>query len=490
MRFFAKLVVGLLLSPIVIAGPWLDPGDASLRHDIQILADAGVIAGPVSTWPLSWGDLKQSLDTRVNDLRPDAEAALARVRRELAKADRQSELMLSAHASLTEHPRTIRSFDDSPREKGEIGAGVEWTGSRFAMRLQGQAVDDPDDNKDLRLDGSYLGIALGNWMLAASTSDRYWGPGWQSSMILSNNARPIPAFTIERNLTTPFANRWLSWMGNWDFAALWGYLDDDRAVSSTRIFASRLEMRPLTSLSIGVSGMGLWCGSGQGCDAGDFTDLVTGYGKSSSFDRLGGVDVRWSFHLFDRPLALYTHWVGEDFGDGATRKLIPAKLMGQFGVETWGFWEGLGRVRFYAEWADTECDFSVYRKISGDGGGGIPGCGFRNATYRDGQTYRGKSFAHSFDQDSSVATFGGLLNDERDHSWKAILALGKLNRRGQNKSTVATNETDYAEIELSHGRPFGAGDLKLGFGYEYRDDQVTGREDDDVRVFAEWRVSY
>jgi len=190
------------------------------------------------------------------------------------------------------------------------------------------------------------------------------------------------------------------------------------------------------------------------------------------------------------PIALYTHWVGEDFGDGTTRKLVPAKLLGQFGAETWGYLNGLGSVRFFAEWADTECDFEFYRTISGEGGGGVPGCGYRNATYQSGETYRGRSFAHSLDQDSSVASFGGLLNDKKDRSWFATLAFGKLNRRGATKSTVSRNEADYAEVEVSHGRTLGGGNLRLGLGYEYRDDQVTNNKNDDIRAFFEWRVKY
>ena len=35
-----------------IADPWLAPGDEGLRSDIQLLADAGILRGPVTTWPL------------------------------------------------------------------------------------------------------------------------------------------------------------------------------------------------------------------------------------------------------------------------------------------------------------------------------------------------------------------------------------------------------------------------------------------------------
>ncbi len=42
-------------------------------------------------------------------------------------------------------------------------------------------------------DGSYLGVNVGNFMLSAGYIERWWGPGWDGSLILSTNARPIPA---------------------------------------------------------------------------------------------------------------------------------------------------------------------------------------------------------------------------------------------------------------------------------------------------------
>ena len=41
----------------VHASPFIGSGDSALRHDIQRLADYGVIKGPTSTWPLAWGPI-------------------------------------------------------------------------------------------------------------------------------------------------------------------------------------------------------------------------------------------------------------------------------------------------------------------------------------------------------------------------------------------------------------------------------------------------
>jgi len=142
-------------------------------------------------------DFPENMVVVARNLGPAEVAAMARLQRRFEQEAVAKRLRVRGHASVADNPRQIRTFEDGPREDAEVGLGIEYTGEWLAARLSGQWVNDPDDNKDLRADGSYLAASLGNWMLAASTSDRYWGPGWQSSMILSNNARPVPAFTLE-----------------------------------------------------------------------------------------------------------------------------------------------------------------------------------------------------------------------------------------------------------------------------------------------------
>jgi hypothetical protein len=120
---------------------------------------------------------------------------------------------------------------------------------------------------------------------------------------------------------------------------------------------------------------------------------------------------------------------------------------------------------------------------------GRPGCAYRNSTFRDGQTFKGRVFAHGADQDSSLATAGFLLDDVAGGAWSATLAVGLLNRRGATRSTVVPRETEYAEAELVHRRSGRLGELTLGVGWAVLDDRVTGEREDDPRAFAEWRVA-
>ena len=104
----------------------------------------------------------------------------------------------------TNQPSTLRGFADTPREEGELALRASWLSDHFALNLRARCVADPDDDKKFRADGSYLGVNVGNFMISAGFMERWWGPGWDGSLILSTNARPIPSLTLERNYTDPF----------------------------------------------------------------------------------------------------------------------------------------------------------------------------------------------------------------------------------------------------------------------------------------------
>ena len=103
------------------AGPWLEPGDARLRHDLQLLADGGVVRAPLSAWPVSWPEIARDIrDVRLERQPAHLAAALARVRRAAAEATRLGELNVDASLAGSEQPMALRRFDDVPRASGEV----------------------------------------------------------------------------------------------------------------------------------------------------------------------------------------------------------------------------------------------------------------------------------------------------------------------------------------------------------------------------------
>ena len=184
---------------------------------------------------------------------------------------------------------TLRRFSDVAREEGEISAGAQYTGDRFALRLQATAVSNASDGKDFRADGSYAGVVLGNWMLSAGYIDRWWGPGWEGSLIYGTNARPIPSVTIERNYSDAVENPWFSWIGQWRLAVTMGELEGNRDdAPHAKFFGMRATWKPHPRLEVGISRSAQWCGEGRPCDAGTFWDLLTGNDNDQPLARTAG----------------------------------------------------------------------------------------------------------------------------------------------------------------------------------------------------------
>jgi hypothetical protein len=485
----ASIAVASLLPGNAAASPHIPAGDLALRQDIQTLADHGILKGPVSSWPLAWGPIVADID-RVDAAAshpPQVASALSRVREKVPRRTGTRELRLHGHASVGEEPARIRGFAGTPRETGEAGAGISWAGNRLSVDLNAQVVSSPDDDKRYRADGSMIAVSLGNFEIAASTMDRWWGPGWDGSLILSNNARPIPALTVDRVFTDEFETRWLSWLGPWDLSVMFGQMESERAIPDTRFFGLRINFRPLPSLELGLSRTAQWCGEDRPCDLDTFAKLLTGRDNlgGGGIDRdnepgnqLAGVDFRWAFRTLDLPVAAYGQFVGEDEAGG-----FPSKYLGQVGIEASGTWRDRWSWRGFAEAAITKCRF--YRADVDSN------CAYNHGSYRTGYRYRGRSVGHGADNDARVLSAGLLLADENDTSWQLLLRYGELNRYGppDTGNTLSPTRQDLAGVDVSHSRAFRYGVIAIGAGVERVDDAVSQRADTDVRAFMEWRTS-
>ena len=259
------------------ADPFGRPGDTLLRYDLQLLNDTGVLNLPLTAWPVSFGDIASGLrGIESADSSNDVAAAFARVSERVRWESGADALRFDFGLSAAANPRVIRSFENTPREDGEIFARLNWLGERFAINLQATAVANPSDGDDVRPDGTYIGVALGNWMVSAGWQERWWGPGNNGSLILSSNARPSPGITLQRNSSKAFKTKWLSWMGPWTFTTFMDLLDDERAVEDALLFGARFSFRPVSGLELGLSRTAQWCGEDRPCDLEAFFNLLVG----------------------------------------------------------------------------------------------------------------------------------------------------------------------------------------------------------------------
>ncbi len=464
-----------------VAGPLIPAGNAALRADIALLADHGIVTGPVTTWPLAWAPILADLrevdgDTPVpRHVRRAAERVLAAARRETGRGEARFSAALAGAAE----PSRIRSFSGMPRESAEAGAGFDWTGDRLTVELSAQVVASPDDGEALRADGSLVGAALGNFIVAASTLDRWWGPGWDGSLVLSNNARPIPALTIDRTGTDAFDTRWLSWIGPWDLSVMMGRMESGRVVPDALFFGLRFTARPLPSLEIGLTRTAQWCGEGRPCRFSTFVDLLAGRDNTGDDgigadnepgNQLAGVDLRWSLAPLGLPLALYGQFIGEDEAGG-----FPSRYLAQAGVEGAGAGGVHWSYRWFAEMTDTSCGF--YESDDNFN------CAYNHGIYQTGYRYRGRAVGHGADNDARLLSLGLVLMDAAATRWNLLARYGELNRGGARdpRHSLTPVPRDLASLDVAWSRDFRFGVIELGAGAEHT-------RDTDLRAHLQWHT--
>lgn len=473
-----------ILAVAAHANPWLAPGDEGLRSDIQLLADAGVLRGPVTTWPISWPDIARDvISAEEHGLEEATMNALMRVRRLARDASARGSSGLGIRVSAAYQPATLRQFADTPREEGELAMRTSWLGEHLAFNLQGSYVVDPDDGKDWRADGSYLGVNFGNFMLSAGFMERWWGPGWDGSLILSNNARPIPSVTLERNYTDPFKSRWLSWIGPWRASIAMGRAESEGVpVTDVRFYAARVNFKPRPWLEFGLTRTAQWCGGDRPCDWDTFTDMVFGEdnqvedgvpSEDQPGNQMAGYDMRLRSPWRALPMAFYGQMIGEDEAGG-----LPSKFIGLFGLEAWGT-TGLGAWRVRAEYADTACNFSREQPLFN--------CAYRNDIYPQGYAYRGRIIGHSIDNDSRMYTLAAHLTRSGGDFASLAFRHIQVNRDG-GPHAISEVPVDVDNVELRYSRVLGAGRVSAGIGYENPASRASSSSP--VHGFVVWQQGF
>jgi len=318
---------------------------------------------------------------------------------------------------------------------------------------------------------------LGNWVVSAGAVDRWWGPGWQDSLILSNNACPVPGVALQRNRSDPFERRWLSWIGPWQLSLFAGLMESERAIPDSKLLGLRFSLRPVSSLEIGLT-RAQWGGEGRPESLHSLLELLFGndnVDKEKAPDgtlltqtdepgnQLAAIDWRWSFEMADVPGSFYGQLVGEDEAGK-----LPADTFFQVGVDgAFLFRNSHNRVRLeYTDTVNSSPDLNIT---------------YEHAIYLSGYRYKGRPLGASFDNDTRAITLAAdhFLDDRYGVTW--CISHIELNRDGTDVfppggNVLSATEQELWNLNLSVTRYFEQLQLAVGFDYLSEPLQVHGQQ--------------
>lgn len=480
--FFLTIVA--VLSPLpAAASPWVDVSETRIRQHLEFLNDSGVISFGVTTWPVMWIDISEALAS-VNQLHlsPAQKNAVDELEFELRY---QSTETVKRSIKLSgANSRAV--FNDSSMdyiEKGSLKTAVDMDWNRFSMRLQGNLTTDPGNDKtDSHLDGSYLMGSLGNWVLGVGAIDRWWGPSSNTSLILSSNARPIPAAIFRTRGEQTFETPWLSWIGPWQFVTFVGRMESKREIPEAHLTGMRLTIRPIEGLELGASRAMQWGGIGRDKNFNAFFKSFTSQDentKNGSGNQLGGFDARYGFAISDAVNAgVYAQLIGEDEAG-----YMPSKYMSQIGIEsTVVLDDSASYIKGFIEYADTTAGSLNTPQYD---------AAYEHSTYRTGYRYRRRAIASSFDGDARVLSVGATWNMLDSRSVGFTVSKLDLNRGGAlGQNTISADPQDLYQYKLRYQCLFLGGRLNLGYSY-LSEEFVTPQLDVERRAaYGSWEYRF
>ncbi len=388
-------------------------------------------------------------------------------------------------------PDALRTFRDEPR--AEYGATAGYAGNfneHFGGRLELTVVGSPPDGDNYRLDGSYLTGRLGNWLVTLGAQDRWWGSGWQGSLILGNNARPVPAIALDRAESLPFESKWLRWIGPWRLSTFLGYMDGDRGdYDHPLLFGARVAARPLKGLEISLERTAQFCGEGRSCTWSDFWNLWWGNDnagenvdpKDEPGNQLAGWDVRWASPIGNWPYAIYWQHTGETIDNQLYR---PYRSMELGGAEVWGDLDSGASWRLNLEWADTLCGGTENEQKLWD-------CAYNSPALQRGRLPLQGPRAGSLDGRRqravrSRATCCCRRAATPGVSWSATRSSIATESFPDPWNSVAPGPENWWSYDVSYRRPVHKGWIEVGVGM----DQEDRKWDDDTALLPRGTITW
>jgi len=358
-------------------------------------------------------------------------------------------------------------------------------GDNWAYQFNVSYIQDPyiapNQKKDeVRLDGSYVATIYENFSIAYGYVDKWWGPGWDSSLILSNNARPSPGIMMQRNYSDPFESDWLSWIGPWTYNIFATVLDDERHITDARLLGMSVSFKPLDSLEIGLRRTGQWAGEGR---PGNLSSLVNMFLGKDNCDnpsckadepgnQLGAVDFRWRLPI-EHPMSVYLQIMGEDeAGYMPSRKTHLFGLSSSF--EAWEY-----PVKYYIEYSDTTTNYGDMHNTT-----------YNHSIYQTGYRYFGRSLASTYDNDSESLVIGGTMLLDKNKKLFLQLSDINLNVDDAGKHTISSQNINATMLSTTYRQIMKYGQLDV-FLNQYSDiiDENL-KQDNETRLGASWKMTF
>lgn len=271
----------------------------------------------------------------------------------------------------------LNTLDNRFYEDSSTSVGFSRNANKLSYRVNVRKVIN-ENNNDYFFDESYLAFYHKGYVFELDRRTRWWSPSKETSLILSNSARPAPGIAFSSYNPIKINNKYIPNLENMDFEIFFKRLEKNRTISNAIFHGQRLSFSFNNGINLSLFRTAQFGGKDRKSDFATFIDILIGDDNETDGpgNQLAGLD-------FSYPISLRSRFYGQIVGEDESN-FIPSK-------------------HFYFIGYEKEIDkgflssFSFeYQNIDPDGKDNI----YRHYIYNDGYRYYKKPIGSNIDSDS------------------------------------------------------------------------------------------
>lgn len=370
--------------------------NANLRADLNWLNQQGVIQLSTSTWPLSSEEVKRALEN-AEIKTPTQQKVLNAVQKNLEFEQSTLKLGFQAQPDVKDIPQGFAE-NRNAEYQGFMEFNADYENWDIKLRLNTEHNQIIKNGQEFNPEGTYIAGKIWNQWLGFGQIPTWWGPGHDGSLLRGDASRPVTGFTMQRAEQKAFENKWLSWIGSWQYQLFAGQLQDYQAIPDTKLLGMRLTLQPLPYFELGMSRTMQWGGKGRSESFSTLWGAIKGNednftDRPDKSNQIAGMDFRLNLYpLLYTPVGVYGQFAGEDeAGWWPSKKFYLAGIDYSSSIRTMPY-------QLYAEWANTRTDIKEQ------------GYTYTHSVYRDGFYQNGYPLAHAMGGDGEMYSIGGNIH--------------------------------------------------------------------------------
>ena len=402
----------------VLSQPWYGPDNEMIQQEIDQLRLCGIEIPAISAFPLNISILNLAIKNSDKlSLSKECQQILYIFEREVKKKLYSRKNIIGFQ---TQRPDIyFQDFGKRQTANPHVYLSSSKIDKNFAYNFSLQAFKGSH-----RFDESYFSYFSNNYVLTLGRTSRWWSPSHNSSLILSNSARPSPGISFSNYHPKKIRSKYLSFLGPVSYEVFINKLEKDRHIPNALLFGNRVSFQPNYRTKISLFRVAQLGGEGRRLNSEIFINMLIGKDNYSRDDinkknepgnQLGGLDFNLLL-LRNENLSIYGQIVGEDESG-----YLPSKTFYSLGI---GYsWNLFNPKKVNIEYIDTG---SRQKNIT-----------YNHSIYKDGYRYYGIPIGSSFDADSRV--LGIIYNQKiKNNSYINIRAI-KASLNYNNSDTYFIN---------------------------------------------------